>query len=464
MFGSSASNPRVVIVGAGFAGLWAARRLARESNLDVTLIDRNNYHTFLPLLYQVAAAELEPEEIAYPLRGVFRASLCGRLLGRKPVVSTVMAEVRGIDTDRRMVLADDLELPYDHLVLAPGSLTSFFGTPGAQANSFTLKSLEEAVRLRNHLLTAFERASTLKGTVPDGSLTITVVGGGPTGVEYAGALAELIRTPLARDFPDLAPAKTRIVLVDASDEVLAGFPMNLRVYTRNKLIRMGVEVRTGVSVAEVTASAAKLSDGTLIPSRTVVWTAGVRGDDMAGAMNLPLGKTGRVTVMPTLQVAGHPEIHVAGDLSLPDGQNPPMVAPNATQQGRHAAENIVRMVRGEAARPFEYHDKGSMVTIGRKAAVVRIGERTFSGFPAWLLWLSVHLTYLIGFRNRMFVLINWAWDYLFAERAVRLILPKREWDPNLCAEEPPATARGNPEQESGVPPRAPASGAAGAGS
>ncbi len=430
-------TPRIIIVGAGFAGLWAARRLSREKNLDITVIDRNNYHTFLPLLYQVAAAELEPEEIAYPLRGVFRTSRLCRFFHRCSKVNTIMAEVRGVDTARRVVMADDLELPYDQLIFAPGSLTSFFGTPGAAENSFTLKSLEEAVTLRNHLLTNFERASMHKGPPPEGELTITVVGGGPTGVEYAGALAELIHTPMARDFPDLVPSHTRVVLVDSSEELLAGFPMNLRVYTRNKLIRMGVEVRTGVSVAEVLASGAKLSDGTFIPSRTVVWTAGVRGHDVAGHVGLPLGKSGRVTVMPTLQVMEHPEIHIAGDLSLPDGQNPPMVAPNATQQGLHTAGNVLRMIKGEATQPFAYRDKGSMVTIGRKAAVVRIGERTFSGFLAWVLWLSVHLTYLIGFRNRVFVLINWAWDYLFAERAVRLILPKKDWDPDLCFEEKP---------------------------
>ncbi len=429
------NKTRIVIIGAGFAGLWAARRLTREKNLDITVVDRNNYHTFLPLLYQVAAAELEPEEIAYPLRGVFRQPALCRFFCRRSKVNTVMAEVRGVDPERRVVLADDLELPYDQLVLAPGSLTSFFGTPGAEENSFTLKSLEDAVRLRNHLLTAFERASVEKDRLGDGALTITVVGGGATGVEYAGALAELIRTPLARDFPDLVPAKSRVVLVDSSEELLAGFPMDLRVYARNKLIRMGVDVHTGVSVREVTAAGATLSDGSFIASRTVVWTAGVRGHDVASTAGLPLGKSGRVTVMPTLQVAERPNIHVAGDLSLPDGQTPPTVAPTATQQGLHVAENILRMVRGESTQPFAYHDKGSMVTIGRKAAVVRIGNRSFSGFLAWVLWLCVHLTYLIGFRNRIFVLINWAWDYLFAERAVRLILPKQDWDPKLCSKE-----------------------------
>ena len=416
MHAATQGKHKVAIIGAGFAGLWAARRLAKERDVEVTVIDRNNYHTFLPLLYQVAAAELEPEEIAYPLRGVFRNA---------PNVSAVMAEVRGIDPERRVVLTEGPEVPYDQLIVAAGSLTTFFGVPGAEEYSYTLKTLEDAVLLRNHLLTCFERAA-MGGEYADdpGLLTIVVVGGGPTGVEYAGALAELIRGPLAKDFPELGHKIPRVVLVDSDDGVLRGFPKKLREYARRRLEHMGVELQSDRAVKEVSARAVHLADGTVLPSCTVVWTAGVRGHDVAAAMGLPIGRSGRVEVLPSLQVAAHPEIHVAGDLALPEGQNPPMLAPNATQQGRHAAENILRLLRGEAAQSFSYFDKGSMVTIGRQAAVVQFGKFNFSGFVAWVFWLFVHLAYLIGFRNRIFVLINWGWDYLLAERAVRLILPR----------------------------------------
>ncbi len=429
---TTGKKARVAIIGAGFAGLWAARRLAKARGVDVVLIDRNNYHTFLPLLYQVAAAELEPEEIAYPLRGVFRGS---------PNVSIAMAEVRGLDPVRRVVLTEGPEIPYDHLILAPGSLTAFFGVAGAEEHAFTLKSLEDAVRLRNHLLACFERAA-LGGEYAQnpGLLTITVVGGGPTGVEYAGALAELIRGPLAKDFPELGHNKPRVLLLDSGDGVLHGFPEELRAYARERLQHMGVEVHSGQAVTEVAERSVTFADGNVLPTCTVVWTAGVRGHDVAASMGLPLGRSGRVDVLPSLQVAAYPEIHVAGDLSLPDGQNPPMLAPNATQQGRHAAENILRILRGEAAQAFNYYDKGSMVTIGRQAAVVKLGKYSFSGFIAWVLWLFVHLAYLIGFRNRVFVLINWAWDYLFAERAVRLILPRTVSVTEACAKE---TGRGD---------------------
>lgn len=424
-FARGSGRPRVVIVGGGFGGLWAARRLARSGRVDVVLVDRNNYHTFLPLLYQVAAAEIEPEQIAYPLRGVFR---------RQDRVSVALAEVRGVDGARRVLHTDGPDIPYDHLILAPGSLTSFFGVPGAAENAYTLKSLEDAVRLRNHILACFERASLTEDPARRAALlTFTVVGGGPTGVEFAGALAELVRTPLARDFPELAgKTPARIVLLEAADGLLTGFPEQLRTYARDRLALMGVEVRTKAGVAEVGPTDVRLGDGMRIATCTVAWTAGVRGHDVAAAMGLPVGRGGRVSVLPTLQVDGHPEIHVVGDLSLPEGQNPPMIAPNATQQGRHAASNVLRLLQGGKAKVFRYRDKGAMATIGRQAAVVRLGRFAFSGLWAWVLWLFVHLAYLIGFRNRLFVLVNWAWDYLFFERSVRLILPRVAMDDAVC--------------------------------
>lgn len=409
---------RVVIVGAGFAGLFAARRLAKRDaarEVDVTLIDRNNYHTFPPLLYQVAAAEIEPESIAYPIRSVFR-NACN--------VNTVMAEVTGIDVRSRLVLTDGPPVPYDLLVLAAGSRTAFYDIPGAEKNAFGLKTLEEAVNLRNHILACFERAALQGEDCPEGLLTVAIVGAGATGLEYAGALAELFSAPLSRDFPNRKGPKARVVLIDASEDVLMPFRPPLREYARKKLESMGVAVHIKAGVNEVGPDSVILADGTTIKACTVVWAAGVRGDDLGKTAGLLLGKGGRVAVTPTLQVAGRPEIHVAGDIAVPEGKNPPMVAPNAIQQGIHVAENILLAVKGFATTEFFYKDKGSMVTIGRNAAVAQIGKRSYRGIFAWALWLFVHLTYLIGFRNRILVLTSWAWDYFFFEHAVRIILPR----------------------------------------
>lgn len=406
----------VVIIGAGFGGLWAARHLAKSREVSVTLIDRNNYHTFLPLLYQVAAAELDPSQIAYPIRGVFR---------KHAAVHTVLAEVTSVDWRKRIVHTDGLDYPYDYCVISPGSQTAFYGVPGAEEHSFGLKTLEDAVRLRNRLLSCFEMASLMRPEDrPRGMLRVAVVGAGPTGVEYAGALAELLRAPLARDFPELTAPRPRVVLVDGQPLPLAGFADPLREYTARRLEKMGVELHFGSAVASVDADGLVLQNGERIEASTVVWNAGVRGHDVAAAMGLPLGRGGRVTVQPSLQNPMHPEIQIIGDVALLEGQQIPLVAPNAIQQGEHAAKNIVRMIRGEAPLPFTYRDKGSMVTIGRSAAVAQIGGHSVTGFPAWVLWLSVHLAFLIGFRNRIFVLLNWAWDYFFYERAVRIILPR----------------------------------------
>lgn len=422
----SGRKQRVVIVGAGFAGLWAAKRLAKSdaaSRVDVTLIDRNNYHTFPPLIYQAAAAVLEPESIAYPIRGIFRNA---------PNVTTIMTEARDIDTRNRLVITDVSPIPYDHLVLAPGSRTAHFGVPGAEENAFGLKTVEEAVKLRNHILACFERAAlelakTPTGTpaaIPEGLLTVAVVGAGATGLEYAGALAELMASPLARDFPSLAKNAARVVLLDAAPDVIMPFPPKLRAYARHKLEKMGVTVRTGAQVAEVLPDAIVLKDGSRIRACTIVWSAGVMGNEIGKAAGLTLGRGERAAVGPTLQITDKPEIHIAGDMALPNiAVVPPMVAPAAIQQGEHVAENILRIVSGEAPQEFVYKDKGSMVTIGRSAAVAVIGKRGFTGLAAWVLWLVVHLSYLIGFRNRLLVLLGWAWDYFFSERSVRLILP-----------------------------------------
>lgn len=408
---------RVVIVGAGFAGLFAAKHLATgpaAKLVDVTIVDRNNYHVFPPLLYQVAAAEIEPSSIAYPIRSVFRHATN---------VRTVMAEVTGIDLARRTVLTDKQELLYDQLVLAAGSQTAYFGTPGAEEFAFGLKNLEEAVTLRNHILGCFEEASTLGAEAPEELLTVAVVGGGPTGLEYAGALAELFSSPLSRDYPRRGGPKAKVILIDGSDNVIHAFAEPLREYARKKLEAMGVEVLLQSRVKEVRPDSIILEGGKVIRTRTVVWSAGVQGNELGSSFGLKPGKGGRLEVSPSLQLAGMPEVHVAGDLALPEGSQAPTVAPNAIQQGTHVAKNILLMAKGEATEAFVYKDKGSMATIGRNAGVAEIAGRNFKGFLAWALWLFVHLTYLIGFRNRILVLTGWAWAYFSFEHSVRLIFP-----------------------------------------
>lgn len=420
------SRQRVVIVGAGFAGLWAARRLgsrAARKRVTVTIIDRNNYHTFPPLLYQVAAAEIEPEAIVYPIRGIFRDT---------PNVTAVMSTVTGIDLHTRLVLTDGPPIPYDYLILATGSRTAYFSVPGAEECTFGLKTLEEAVTLRSHILACFERAAMDRENVPEGLLTVAVVGAGATGLEFAGALAELMATPLRRDFPLLARDKAKVILLDGSDHVLMPFPPKLRDYARSRLERMGVTVMTGAAVAEVLPNGVILKDGRKIPACTVVWSAGVMGDELGKTEGLTLGRSARVQVTPTLQVAGRPEVYVAGDLALPEGSSPPTVAPNAIQMGQHAAKSILRAVKGLSAEEYIYWDKGSMVTIGRRSAVAKLGKREFTGSIAWLTWIFVHLMYLVGFRNRMLVLLGWAWDYLFFEKSVRLILPRVDSVLRVC--------------------------------
>ncbi len=403
-------------MGAGFGGLWAARALAR-SPVEAVLVDRNNYHAFLPLLYQVAAAELEPEDIAYPVRSILRTLRHVRF---------ALAEVREIGLAGRVVKAAAGVIPYDFLVLATGSVSHFFGVPGAAQYAFPLKTVEHGIALRNHILGCFERAA--HEPSPEHrqrGLAFVIVGGGPTGVEFAGALAELIRGPLVKDYPSLDFREVRVLLLEARESLLPGLPDRLCTYTQERLRRMGVEVRVRAAVSEVKSQTVHLKDGTIVRTETVVWTAGVRGDPSAQAWGLPTARDGRVTVLPTLQVPGFPEVYVIGDLAYyeADGRPLPMIAPVAIQQGAAAARNIVRQVAGSDPLPFTYRDPGTMVTIGRNAAVACLGRRCFSGFPAWVLWLSVHIFNLIGFRNRLLVLINWAWDYLFYERAVRLILP-----------------------------------------
>ncbi|HEX7621060.1 MAG TPA: NAD(P)/FAD-dependent oxidoreductase [Anaerolineales bacterium] len=406
-------RPRVVIIGAGFAGLWAARTLA-YSQTEVLVLDRNNYHTFFPLLYQVAAAELEPEDIVYPVRRVLRGQQNIRFL---------MNEVTEIDLVGKQVKTTDHVFPYDFLVFAIGSTSHFFGVTGAAEYAYQLKTLEQASALRNHILFRFERA--LCETDPkhrQQMLTFAIVGGGPTGVEFAGALAELIRGPLVKDYQALDPREMHVLLLEATDRLLAPFPERLGTYAVSRLQKMGVEIHLRMIVNQITPEHVQFKDGSIIPLETVIWTAGVQGESFNA--ELPRMRNGQVRVLPTLQTPDHPEIYIIGDLAYleEDGHSLPMLAPVATQQGEAVARNIIRQTNGQEPVPFHYHNRGTMVTIGRNAAIAYIGGHAITGFPAWILWLTIHLYSLIGFRNRLLVLINWAWDYLFFERAVHLIV------------------------------------------
>ncbi|MEM7828725.1 MAG: NAD(P)/FAD-dependent oxidoreductase, partial [Candidatus Aenigmatarchaeota archaeon] len=383
------------------------------------LIDRNNYHTFFPLLYQIAASELGPEDIVYPVRSIVR---------RFPSVKFIMGKVKGIDIKGRVVIGDDFTAGYDYLIIASGSVSSFFNVKGAAQNSFPLKTLDDAVYLRNHILSCFEHAVHEREKEKRKKLlTFCIIGGGPTGVEFAGALAELIRGPLAKDFPSIDMSEVKIILIEAGGLLLPGVPRELSEYTLNRLRSMGVDVRLNSVVTEIGVDYLLTKDGKRIDTETAVWTAGVRGSNLAEDSGLKTIKNGRVPVLPTLQVIEDQRIYVIGDLAYleQDGKALPMIAPVAIQQGLWAGKNIIRQIYGYNTLPFRYKDKGTMVTIGRNKAVAHLRGFSFTGFPAWVVWLSVHLFNLIGFRNRLIVLINWAWDYIFFERAIRLIHPGR---------------------------------------
>jgi NADH dehydrogenase len=427
---SVTDKPRIVIVGAGFGGLWAARALARQ-NVDVTLIDRNNYHSFLPLLYQVAAAEIEAEQIAYPVRSILRGI---------PNVHFIMAEVERVDWQAQVVHTGERSLPYDTLVLAMGSKAHYFGVPGAADYTFPLKTIREGLLLRNHILRCFEQA--VVETDPERRrqlLTFAIVGGGPTGVEYAGALRELIRRPLARDFPSLDMDEVRVILIEAREDLISFMSDKLSQYTAERLKKMGVELWLNTMVEAVQLNGVQIADGAFLPSATVVWTAGVQGESLPQQWTLPLARGGRVAIEPTLQVPGMENVYVVGDMAYleQDGAPLPQLAQPAMQQGEWVARNVMRQLQGEPTQPFRYKDRGAMATIGRNAAVAQIGRFAFRGFFAWLMWLFIHLAYLIGFRNRLVVLINWAWDYFFFERIARLILDAEDTHLTLQARAAP---------------------------
>jgi len=408
----------VVIVGAGFAGLNAAKILGRQGKeLNVVVIDRRNYHLFQPLLYQVAMAALSPADIASPIRA---------LLSSYPNIRVLMGEVSAIKTAERAVLGDFGRFTYDYLVVATGARHSYFGHEEWEEHAPGLKTLEQATEIRRRMLTAFELAE--RETDPEKQkayLTFVVVGGGPTGVELAGALGEISRYTLESDFRSIDPRRTRVVLIEAGQRVLGGFKPDSSARALRDLEKLGVSVWTGTRVTGVSAEGVAMG-AEFLRAATVIWAAGVRPSALNKTLGAPLDSGGRVIVRQDLSLEAHPEVFVAGDQASvhQDGQPLPGLAPVAMQEGRHAAWNILRLAGGESTLPFRYRDRGIMATIGRSRAVAERGGIRIHGFPAWLAWLVVHVYFLIGFKNRLFVLVQWTWSYLTFSRGARLIVRK----------------------------------------
>jgi NADH dehydrogenase len=407
-------RPRVVIVGAGFAGLAAAKALG-GTPLDVTVVDRHNYHLFQPLLYQVATAGLSPADIASPIRSILR---------RHKNVSVALAEVTGIDTAAREIVADGRRLPYDVLVLATGARHAYFGHDDWAAFAPGLKEIDDATRLRQRILVAFERAEVEEDAARRRALmTFVVVGGGPTGVEMAGAIAELARKALAADFRTIDPRCARIILVEAAERLLQPFHANLSEAARRSLVKLGVDVRLGAAVTACDADGL-VAAGERIDAATLVWAAGVMASTAGTWLGATTDRAGRVKVRGDLSVPGHPEIFVLGDTAYvrnEEGVPLPGIAPVAKQQGEYVARLILARHGGRELLPFRYRNLGTMATIGRKHAVAELGRLRIAGFPAWLLWSLSHVYFLIGFRNRLSVAINWSWSYVTFQRGTRLI-------------------------------------------
>jgi NADH:ubiquinone reductase (H+-translocating) len=420
--------PKVVVIGAGFGGLEVARGL-KGAPVDVTLVDQHNFHTFQPLLYQVATAGLSPTDVAHVVRGLFH---------RQANVRFRRGRVTGVDWRAGTIAVDGQpDLPFDHLVVAAGATVTWFGTPGAAEHALPLYSLEDATRLRNHVLQRFEAADRDESELDRGGLTFVVVGGGPTGVEIAGALAELFTMVFRKDYPRLDVRRARIVLVEMQDHVLHPFAGSSRRHALETLRSRGVEVRLGAHVESVAADSVTFADGEVLAAQTLVWAAGVQASPLAAALELPRGRGGRVTVDPHLRVAGRPGVWAIGDVAAAtDGRGDalPQLAPVAMQSGRHVARQIRRILDGKPTTPFRYRNKGIMATIGRRAAVAELpGGIRLRGGLAWLAWLALHLVTLVGHRNRASVLLNWAWNYLTWDRGPRLITEATTASPDAPA-------------------------------
>ena len=411
-------NHRVVIVGGGFGGLWATRALA-DAPVSVLLIDRENHHLFQPLLYQVATAGLSSPDIAAPLRHILR---------RQKNVEVRLASVTRVEPAARRVWLDDgTAVDYDTLLLAVGATHTYFGHDEWARYAPGLKTLDDALLLRRRLLLAFERAEAETDPARrDAWLSFAIVGGGPTGVELAGTLAEIARHTLKREFRHIDPASAKVRLLEAGPRILASFPESLSAKARRQLERLGVEVVTGTPVDEIDADGYRLG-GKFVPARTVVWAAGVAASPVAQSLGVPLDRSGRVPVLPDLTVPGHAEIFIAGDLATitQDGKLVPGIAPAAKQMGRHVAQTIRARLAGKNSTPFRYRDYGNLATIGRMAAVVDLHGLRLSGLLAWWFWLAAHVFFLIGFRNRIVVLLNWFMAYWSYQRAARIIVGQR---------------------------------------
>src|SRR5256886_34397 len=414
MENAPATKPHVVILGGGFGGLEAAKKLACEE-VHVTVVDRTNYHLFQPLLYQVATAALSPADIAAPIRAVL--SQCKNM-------EVILAEVQSIDVNAKKVLLADGQLDYDYLIVATGARHSYFGHPEWEKLAPGLKSLEDAVEIRRRILLAFEYAEKISDPAARAAaMTFVIIGGGPTGVEMAGAFAEIARSPLARDFRHIDPSSARIVLIESEPQVLAAFPEDLRESAMKQLRDLGVEIRAGVRATDLTEDGLKVGSE-FIPCRVKIWAAGNNASFVGKSLGVSVDRVGRVVVLNDLTIPGHPEVQVIGDLANftgKDGNPLPGVSPVAMQQGRHAARNILAMIEGRKPQRFWYFDKGSMATIGRHKAVADLHLLHLSGLPAWLAWLFVHILFLVGFRNRVVVLFQWAWAYFTFNKGARLI-------------------------------------------
>jgi NADH:ubiquinone reductase (H+-translocating) len=406
--------PHIVLIGGGFGGLAAAQALA-DSPVRITLIDRRNHHLFQPLLYQVATAALNASDIARPIR---------RILRHQANCEVILGEVESIDRLARKVVLDEGEIAYDYLIVASGATHSYFGHDAWEHDAPGLKTIEDALEIRRRVLVAYEAAERESDSeIVHEWMTFVIVGGGPTGAELAGALAEISRRVLARDFRRVDPKRARIILIEGTPRVLPALTPESSASAQRQLERLGVEVITSAMVTGIDDRGVTHVGG-LIPTRTVIWAAGVAASSLGKSLGVPLDRVGRVIVNPDLSVPGAPEVFVIGDLALilgSDGRPVPGLAPAAMQEGRHAARNVIRAIRGERLKPFSYIDKGTLATIGRGAAVAEIGRLRLSGFLAWMAWLFIHIFYLIGFRNRFMVLAGWAWVYLRNESGARLI-------------------------------------------
>lgn len=407
------TRPRIVVIGGGFAGLWAVRALRRAA-ADIVLIDRYNHHTFQPLLYQVATAGLAAPSIAAPLRHILR---------KQANVTVQLGEVTRIDAAARRVHVGEDALDYDYLIVATGVSHAYFGHDDWARFAPGLKTLDDALAIRARILTAFEKAE--RSSDPqevEAMLTFVIVGGGPTGVELAGTLAEIARHTLRGEFRRIDPSRARVVLVEAGPRVLAAFPEELSASAQRQLEKLGVTVRTGTPITHVDAEGVRIGDAPLA-ARTVLWAAGVTASPLARTLGVPLDRSGRVPVNADLSVPGHPEIFVAGDLAAVQSEAGPVpgIAPAAKQMGNHVARVITDRLAGRATTPFHYQHHGLLATIGRMAAVVDLGRLRFSGLFAWWFWLAAHVYFLIGFRNRLVVLIDWAGAYWTHNRGARIV-------------------------------------------